>query len=54
MIDMVAALQKKSLKAELLLFESEGHGFRQADTIRRQLIKQLEFFNGALGLENTS
>ena len=54
MIDMVAALQKKSLKAELLLFQGEGHGFRQADTIRRQLIKQLEFFNGALGLENTA
>lgn len=54
MIEMVDVLKSKGLKSELLLFEGEGHGFRQADTIRRQLIKQLEFFGGAIGVENTA
>ncbi|KAK7689593.1 hypothetical protein QCA50_007385 [Cerrena zonata] len=52
MIDMVNAIKKRGGKSELLLFEGEGHGFRKIDTIRRQLIKQLEFFSEAIGVKN--
>ena len=52
MIDMVKTITEHGGNAELLLFEGEGHGFRKRETIRKQLLKQLEFFSSAVGIAN--
>ena len=52
MIDMVKTITEHGGSAELLLFEGEGHGFRKRETIRKQLLKQLEFFSSAVGIAN--
>ena len=46
-------VREKGAKAELVLFEGEGHGWRKASTIRAVLEKELKFVNEIFGLENT-
>jgi len=49
---MVKALDQKSIAHAYLLFEGEGHGFRQAETIRRAASAELYFYRKILGLES--
>jgi dipeptidyl aminopeptidase/acylaminoacyl peptidase len=41
---MVAALRTKNLPVAFYLFEDEGHGFRKAETLRRVLELELDFY----------
>ncbi|CAL1697607.1 unnamed protein product [Somion occarium] len=52
MVAMVEAIKKQGGKAELVLFEGEGHGWRKASTIKTVLEKQLEYFDDALHFVN--
>jgi dipeptidyl aminopeptidase/acylaminoacyl peptidase len=45
----VAALQAKGLPCEYLSFPNEGHGFRQAETIRRVADAELQFYARVFG-----
>jgi dipeptidyl aminopeptidase/acylaminoacyl peptidase len=47
--EMAAALREKGLPVALLEFEGEGHGFRQADSIRRTLHAELYFYGRVFG-----
>ncbi|CAA9521930.1 MAG: Prolyl oligopeptidase family protein [uncultured Thermomicrobiales bacterium] len=49
--DMVAALRAKGIATEYVLFEGEGHGFRQAPNIRRALEAELAFYARVFGFE---
>lgn len=49
---MAAALQAKGIDVELLLFEGEQHGFRQAATIKRALEAELAFYGKVYCLQN--
>jgi dipeptidyl aminopeptidase/acylaminoacyl peptidase len=42
---MVAALKKKGLPCQYLLFEGEQHGFRRAANIKRALDAELYFYS---------
>ena len=48
---MVDALDRQGLPVACLMFEGEGHGFRQADTIRRCLEAELLFYARVFGFE---
>lgn len=48
---MVAALREKSIPVAYVAFEGEGHGFRQADNIRRALEGELAFYGRVFGFE---
>ena len=48
---MVDALDRQVLPVACLMFEGEGHGFRQADTIRRCLEAELLFYARVFGFE---
>ncbi len=48
---MAAAVQAKGLPVELILFETEGHGFRQADSIITTAWAALEFLGRVHGFE---
>ena len=48
---MADALRAKGLPVALLTFEGEGHGFRQASTIRRTLEAELWFYGRIFGFE---
>lgn len=41
---MVNALQQKGIKTAYVTFEEEGHGFRQATSIKRAIEAELEFY----------
>ncbi len=41
---MVAALRRKDIPAEVVYFPGEGHGFRSAETIRRSLEAEYDFY----------
>ncbi len=45
------ALKKKNIPVGMLLFEGEGHGFRQAPNIKRSLDAELYFYSKILGIE---
>ncbi|MBM3943923.1 MAG: S9 family peptidase, partial [SAR202 cluster bacterium] len=47
--EMAAALREKGLPVAHLTFEGEGHGFRQASTIKRCLDAELYFFSKVFG-----
>jgi dipeptidyl aminopeptidase/acylaminoacyl peptidase len=47
--DMAAALRDKGLPVALLVFEGEGHGFRQAANVKRALEAELYFYGRVLG-----
>ena len=48
---MVDALDRRGLPVACLMFEGEGHGFRQADTMRRCLEAELLFYARVFGFE---
>ena len=48
---MVDALDRQGLPVACLMFEGEGHGFRQAGTLRRCLEAELLFYARVLGFE---
>jgi dipeptidyl aminopeptidase/acylaminoacyl peptidase len=48
---IVEALQKNGLPHAYLLFEGEGHGFRQAISKRRALEAELSFYAQVFGFE---
>lgn len=41
---MDEALRKRGIKTELIIYENEEHGFRQAETIKDSLEKELKFY----------
>ncbi len=46
---LVAALRRNRVPCAYLLFQGEGHGFRQADNIRRSLEAELSFYGQVFG-----
>ena len=48
---MVDVLDRQGLPVACLMFEGEGHGFRQADTLRRCLEAELLFYARVFGFE---
>ena len=46
---MASALRDKGLPVAYLAFPGEGHGFRQAETIKRTLEAELYFYGRVLG-----
>ena len=48
---MVDALDRQGLPVACLMFEGEGHGFRQADTVRRCLEAELLFYARVFGFD---
>jgi len=46
---MVAAMKARRLPVAYYLFEGEGHGFRKAETLRRVLELELDFYGRAFG-----
>ncbi|MGH2620099.1 MAG: prolyl oligopeptidase family serine peptidase, partial [Anaerolineales bacterium] len=48
---MVEALQSKGLPHAYLAFPGEGHGFRQADNVRRALEAELYFYSRIFGID---
>jgi len=48
---LVEALRERGLPYAYLAFEGEGHGFRQADNIRRTLESELSFYAQVFGFE---
>ncbi len=48
---MVAALREKGIPVAYVAFEGEGHGFRQAENIRRALEGELAFYGRVFGFE---
>ena len=51
-IDMVNELKARGKKAELLLFDGEGHGWRKSSTVKATLEKELAWFGEVLELDN--
>lgn len=49
--EMVAALRKKGVPVAYVPFEGEGHGFRQAENIKRALEAELYFYARVFGFE---
>jgi dipeptidyl aminopeptidase/acylaminoacyl peptidase len=49
--DLVASLRERHVPHAYLLFAGEGHGFRQAENIRRSLEAELSFFGQVFGFE---
>jgi dipeptidyl aminopeptidase/acylaminoacyl peptidase len=49
--EIVAALQRNGLPHAYLLFEGEGHGFRQAANQRHALEAELSFYSQVFGFE---
>jgi dipeptidyl aminopeptidase/acylaminoacyl peptidase len=48
---MVAAMQARRLPVACYLFAGEGHGFRKAETLRRVLELELDFYGRVFGFE---
>jgi len=48
---MVEALRSKGLPHAYLAFQGEGHGFRQADNVRRALEAELYFYSRIFGFD---
>ncbi len=46
---MVAAMKARGLPVAFYLFEGEGHGFRKAETLRRVLELELDFYGRVFG-----
>jgi dipeptidyl aminopeptidase/acylaminoacyl peptidase len=49
--EMVAALRKKGVPVAYVPFDGEGHGFRQAENIKRALEAELYFYARVFGFE---
>ena len=46
---MVEAMDARKLAVAYYAFEGEGHGFRQAETLRRVLELELDFYGRVFG-----
>ena len=53
MVEMVKTIKGVGGKADIVLFDGEGHGWRKSSTIRAALEKELEWFGEVLGLKNS-
>ena len=51
MENMVQTVLENGGKAELVLFEGEGHGWRKASTVKSVLEKELSFLKSVFHLE---
>jgi dipeptidyl aminopeptidase/acylaminoacyl peptidase len=49
--DLVASLRERQVPHAYILFPGEGHGFRQAQNIRRSLESELSFYAQVFGFE---
>ena len=49
---MVAALREKGVRAEYVLYDGEGHGFRRAENIIDVLERELAFYREVLDLDD--
>ena len=49
--DMADALRAKGLPVALIMFEGEGHGFRQAANLKRSLEAELSFYAQVFGFD---
>jgi dipeptidyl aminopeptidase/acylaminoacyl peptidase len=47
--ELVAALRQRRIPHAYLVFDGEGHGFRQAANIRRSLEAELSFYAQVFG-----
>ena len=50
---MVEALREKNIPVAYVLFEGEGHGFRQAANVRQALENELSFYAQVFGFQAT-
>jgi dipeptidyl aminopeptidase/acylaminoacyl peptidase len=48
---MAAAVRAKGLPVSMIIFDGEGHGFRQASSIRAALEAQLSFLGRVFGFQ---
>ncbi|KAM0746755.1 alpha/beta-hydrolase [Meredithblackwellia eburnea MCA 4105] len=48
--EMAEKIQKAGGKAELVIFEGEGHGFRKAENRKKAMETELEFYRKTLGI----
>lgn len=48
---MLAALRERNIPCAYIPFEGEGHGFRRADSIKRSLDAELDFYSRVLRFE---
>ena len=48
---MAAAVRAKGLPVAMIIFDGEGHGFRQASSIQAALEAQLFFLSRVFGFE---
>ncbi|KAH9949250.1 alpha/beta-hydrolase [Amylocystis lapponica] len=51
--DIVRIVEEQGGRAELHVFEGEGHGWRRADTIKMALEKELGFYEDVFGLKKS-
>ena len=54
MVEMVKTIKGVGGKADIVLFDGEGHGWRKAETIEATLEKELVFWEGILGLRGST
>ena len=52
MSDMVDLIKKRGVRADLIVFEGEGHGWRRASTVETVLKKQIDFVADIFGVKN--
>ncbi len=48
---MVAAMEARGLPVAYYAFEGEGHGFRRAETLKRVLELELDFYGRVFGFD---
>jgi len=51
---IVGALRDRGIDCEYHLFDGEGHGFRRAETIERQLTAELAFYERVLRFDRAT
>ena len=50
MVDMAKTINGVGGKAEIIVFDGEGHGWRKAETMETTLLEELKFWKSVLGL----
>ena len=54
MIEMVDTIKNVKGKADMVIFDGEGHGWRKAETIETTLEKELIFWEEILNLKGVN
>ncbi|KDN39259.1 alpha/beta-hydrolase [Tilletiaria anomala UBC 951] len=49
--EIVKTMEKNKCKVKYILFEGEGHGFRQAENQKRALVEELKWYEDMLGIK---